>query len=485
MPSRPWIPVLALLPLLLAVAPATQPSETKPDWIIKVKPGTQLLEWDEDGRGMYLLSRVKRVNLWVVGVYYWPEGAGAVIGLLALRWLVRDWRRKRVAGEEYCRRCNYMLRGLLAGRCPECGVELSGRNRVGGGGRRWRLLAEVMVLAAVGVGYGVGRDRLPRVRRVGEWFQWRSEGLADWAEAGQHDWLTRHAREQDELVLTDATGAATPKRVCWIEMIDLQSPCYWIYSQNGHRLVQACFLGPGETGVIGFDARSGKVLSRWTLPFGREHLMVGPGSSDLLVALGFGMSVPVPNRAFDLTSGKPLGQLAGRPNIQVQGFLDHRVIILDESSPLTLSLWDPRRSSTEKKIQWNDARTWFIADGKVFVVRNGLESHVATWDLASGNYLGYVDLGKDVEIERILEVRSGRLLGRTSEDRNLVINDGLDSVSVYDLQRHHWVARIEAPGSDVWYALSPDGRKVLALSAMNLRMFLIYDLDSLQREQGN
>jgi hypothetical protein len=113
--------------------------------------------WSKDGTRV-VVERTRDARTWP-----WLDEHRADVGpalalfglLLGFWWLVRTWRRPRIAGRAYCRRCNHDVGGAEthAERCGECGHALAGRGSVVGRTRS-RRLGPTLALAALLVAGG-------------------------------------------------------------------------------------------------------------------------------------------------------------------------------------------------------------------------------------------------------------------------------------------------------------------------------------------
>ena len=103
-----------------------------PDRVFTYPGDTRILDLAiaPDGGHVYAVMRIGTVNLWAVAVYRWPEIALVVAIAVPAIALWRLLRRRQAIGQPHCRRCNYLLVDGGSLTCPECGIELSPRNRV-------------------------------------------------------------------------------------------------------------------------------------------------------------------------------------------------------------------------------------------------------------------------------------------------------------------------------------------------------------------
>jgi hypothetical protein len=182
-----------------------------------------------DGRTVYCLVDGKGVDLWAAGLSRWPELLGGCLGVVLLIYVLvvaRVLRRAQVAGEPYCRRCNYNVvsqapRSVKKGTervapepgmlCPECGVDLSRRKPARGRSNRRRLWLPTSVLFVCVIAYvwlflsGVPRSaKAPDAPQI--WWRW----VDALAERHQIDWLLKHRTAVSRLMTVDTgTGACT------------------------------------------------------------------------------------------------------------------------------------------------------------------------------------------------------------------------------------------------------------------------------------
>jgi len=112
-----------------------------------------------DGKTALVPASRPEMRVWTPLAWFWPEWTapfvlGAMIGaLLRLR---RRWRLPNAFGEEQCGRCGYLLRGLTAERCPECGSHLTPANRVVGKSRTGMVVRHLAFVVGLPVLYGIG-----------------------------------------------------------------------------------------------------------------------------------------------------------------------------------------------------------------------------------------------------------------------------------------------------------------------------------------
>lgn len=200
-----------------ATQPATLPATARPaDRTIRLQPGNEIhsAAFAPDGQTLYVSATVYDVNVTPVLLRAWPEAVAIVIGLWALGRIWRQRRRRVAAGVEHCRRCDYQLTGLGSDRCPECGMQLTPRNRVRARSLRRRAVVPAVVLGLVAGGYVVARSHAPRDVAVPERFHWRSVAPATWAIEDDISWLRPHLARRDVLLAVDPRTGGVRRVVC-------------------------------------------------------------------------------------------------------------------------------------------------------------------------------------------------------------------------------------------------------------------------------
>jgi hypothetical protein len=81
--------------------------------------------FSSDGTVLRVVTDRRAVNVWALGIYYWPEILGCLSGIAAvvcIRKVLSVRRNPQIVGAPHCRNCNYCLAGLVSDRCPECGA---------------------------------------------------------------------------------------------------------------------------------------------------------------------------------------------------------------------------------------------------------------------------------------------------------------------------------------------------------------------------
>jgi hypothetical protein len=80
--------------------------------------GIRSVVFSHDGNTAYANAFVNVLDVWQVGVHFWPEILGAIAGLatlVALLLVARSLRRPRRVGLPHCPACNYDLSGRVNG----------------------------------------------------------------------------------------------------------------------------------------------------------------------------------------------------------------------------------------------------------------------------------------------------------------------------------------------------------------------------------
>lgn len=473
--------VVALAVRAAPAAPAAiQPAQDIPHRAIQVRPGSRvdLLGFSPDGKSLYLWwYGVARVNVWRVMVYYWPEGVGiALLGITLWR-LRRILKRRRAAGEEYCRSCNYMLRGLIAERCPECGKSVAGNGRVKGGSWAFRVAVRTLAAGVVIAGYGFGYKRLPREGRFSGWFEWYSMELAQLGV--KKDWIQRHLDYSDGIFVADlATGEV--RRLCWIKGQKRESYFRPVISTDCRSIfaVAASYHNEGplmdQQGVVQFDVPTGRMVHRYQELMVR-YATVSPSARTLFLSrVGSVLAI-------NAQSGKRMEEFqfpAGEDGV----VLPHGVIA-DE-----LALVSTRGPGVREKLRvWNgrtgEANSTFevgtsdiITDGhsiyKISTQRTA--AVVEIWNAITQRKIDSIRMAvasRDLSPAAI----GGGILGLSGN-----VSGHGEGLLVVDLKRKKQIGFIPAPVIEFPWMISPDGGHAICgyprktpTSDMELR---IYDL---------
>jgi len=166
-----------------------------------------------EGSGAFISGGGQVIDIWALLVAAWPETVAATALLVGLVWMWRLHRHRRLRGEPYCRRCDYRLTGMAATTCPECGRPVTGRGRVVGRRRRWRVIVATGLVVATPLLYAVWLRGLPREGAVSRWRAWWSIELFEWADKHSIKWLTDRAVAGSLILKIDLATGATDRVV--------------------------------------------------------------------------------------------------------------------------------------------------------------------------------------------------------------------------------------------------------------------------------
>ncbi|MFI5379033.1 MAG: hypothetical protein ACHRHE_07045 [Tepidisphaerales bacterium] len=406
---------LAALAGWSAAQPVTQPAPTPPDRVIVIQKGApvSVLGFSEDGKSIYIHAEVEQANVWGLMVYYWPEAAAGIVALLALRWLIRVARTKQYPGEQHCRRCNYLLKGLLSGRCPECGTELSARNRVAGR-RRWpRVVMALAVLVVVVGGYLWGNWHAPRTGSPSEWFDWRSMRLAEWGMANNRHWIARHIRTDQVVFLAEIGQGGASRKICRLPLERGKIEHFCGAMLSGDRKSIFCEMKcDSRFKVAAIDLASGKVvrqsggldeiLGSYASEYGPwRGLFVSSDSGSwrtVFVVSYLIASRSCALRATDFRTGKRLNELPISSTAEVYVLATPTrdlAVVADsgENSPVTsVTVWDPVLDQIVKSFRV-EGGFCCCDDGKLYAARgDGVDLVIETWDILTGQRTSSVKL---------------------------------------------------------------------------------------------
>ena len=414
-----------------------------------------MLGFGDDGKTVYIYARVQQVNVWRVLVYHWPEAVGGIVALLTLRWMVRVARRPQVPGEEHCRCCNYLLKGLTSGRCPECGTYLTAQNRLAGR-RRWPRVLGALVILLIGTGaYFWAGARLPRQGRVSEWFDWRSMSIAEWAEAGGRTWVTRHVRGDAVVLLADVEHGRVRRTVCRVQVAkDESSPGPAVLSADRQFLF--CRTGnDSNVGVAQVELASGKVVRKFKGMGGQLRVSAeGPARTLFSEVREFMCGWHVLSTV-NVQSGRPLSELSinafDSADVLTSANRDFVVItgsVPGEENAVDVRVWDPLSGAITKSFKVSG----FPAGcdrGKLYV---SLFQHdvleIETWDVLAAKRVDTIEL--DPVGNRALIVTNGTLIATELPRAGTLM---VLAVNLKTRARRSWI--MDRVGS---VSVSPDGR---------------------------
>ncbi len=436
-----------------------------------------------DGETLYVHLHIEAINVWALGVHYWPElliGAAVLAVLVAAVWVRRALRRPRHADRS-------LRRGLT------------------------RPIALCMVVCAVPVVLLVAD--VPRDGRVQSWRQWWSADLCDWAQRHDAAWLLCCKASADRIVEVDIGGLRVRGTVFtrggYVEHPLVISPDgrFLLFFQDGKGLIQRrvstggairVFRPPWAThrhsqrnfvGVAGFSADGQTAYCVWVTWQGRTTELyacdLDSGGMDLVLKLdaevrqGFSpdSALVMGQRFVFLATSDSAGRLLelpgpyatdeGQPSdVRLRGLDDPERIVRSFSAPI-------RRFDTPA----------FSPDGSIMYIRDVGSADIIAVDLADGEprrLSGDAGLEPGVLPRGLVIAAAGRLL--------LVHGSPLDdprraTVWIYDLRRNAWAGRLSnvsrrMTGRGV--VPSPDGRTLVLLDLTG--SVLLYDLSELLTE---
>ncbi len=434
----------------------TYPGDTS---IRSIHPGA-------DGEHIYALFQVGSVNLWAVLVYHWVEIAALAGGITAAMLLWRLLRRRQEIGQPHCRKCNYLLVNFSGDCCPECGAQLTDRNRVTARPRGRRIAVLAAMLLVVFGGYLTGRSRLPREGAAGEWFLWLSPRLYDWAWHHGQAWLHERKSWILRVVEIDVVTGAVTRTIH-------ERPGGFAFgmdvASDGRSIALAL---PG--GAALYDSRSGERLgaislaeNQWAnLPYDHIQALTVDGATRTVYFALMSGSVqawdPVSDRVDEIVKleSRPLGGFA-----QLQ-FLSERnqLMIFDwwAEPRFSLRLWSPQTGSVES--EWHGTTTGAATgvaliegDGRLLVTDYSVPE-VQVRDASTGALLTKI-AAPARDLYAALVSDQGRLFFATQGRRT-------PAVRVYDLLSEEWIADLRGPVTQVignQVVAMPDGHTVVAL----------------------
>ncbi len=420
-------------------------AETPPDHTLTIRRGTRspVVEFAPDGRTAYVYANINQVKVWETIVNYWPEIAAAILGLILLATLIRSAGKDQEPGEQYCRRCNYNLRGLPGDQCPECGTTLTPENRVEGRRRRPRFVIATILLICVAVAYVPAATRLPRQGRASQWLDWRSISLADWAVTGKRQWLLRHMTRDDAIVCVDLDRGTIAGVRCRIT----NPPDGRLYSRmlspDGRTLL--CSV---EDGAAAVDCATGKIIRRYDFPCHQAvYTRIG-----MRAIFGCHMKELA---AWDIHTGKQVSAVTLDSDATIGGVLsvagrDLAVILSEAESGTTVRVWDPLAGTFVQTFNVS-SRSCCCDGGRLYAALNADSNlTIETWDLLTGQRQASTPTGQTFPRHPILTAKGDWLAATTvSESETLAIN-------LRTGVHRSWQMRYPLP------AISPDGRHLVA-----------------------
>jgi WD40 repeat protein len=280
-PAVPWV-------LKALESPSAIPEVTpEPPAVLDLGPEGRVLSaaFAPDGR-LYVRALVDVFD-WLRWVWFWPEVAAVVSAAALQASLRRRWNRRQAVGQEYCRRCNYLLTGNVSDKCPECGSGLSGRGRMKGRSRRWGLAWRVALLVPCVLVLRYGKRHLPEGWRnaVSARIHWRvtdvDGGVRRWLESCDIS-ADRWFQSVERLLEVDpSTGdiARTLREAPWNPSSDSRA---MITTPDGRWIIHQ--TAPAT--LTAFDSADGRPVMRWKFDSSRgervEHVWVSPDGRRIL-----------------------------------------------------------------------------------------------------------------------------------------------------------------------------------------------------------
>ena len=427
------------------VTSANLQAETPPDHTLAIRKRiwSSVVGFAPDNKTAYVSATVNQVNVWETIVYYWPEATAIVLGLIFLRFLIRVARKRHEPGEEYCRRCDYNLRGLPSPQCPECGTQLTPENRIPGR-RRWpRVIVVCGLLVFVVAGYGFAAMRLPRQGSVSQWIEWRSIPLAKWATDGKHQWLLRHTTLDDAIVRVDLDSGKITGAHCRIEHPSEERLYSRMLSPDGRTLL--CGFGE-QTALV--DCASGKIVRRFDFQC-YQATYTRIGTQYLFHCHRKELA------AWDIRTGKRINTAAIDGDSQIGGVFssagrDLSVILSEDDSNTIVRVWDPLAGTFVQTFRVQ-SRSCCCDGGRLYAALNSdTNLTIETWDLLTGQRQGSTPTGQTLPI---------RYLGMTARKDWVAITSSDNETLAINLRtgaHRSWQMRWPLP------TISPDGRHLIA-----------------------
>jgi len=365
------------------------------------------------------------INVWSVVVYYWPETFGLVTVLAMICWLRRLARRKPIVGQVHCRRCFYCLIDHRSERCPECGAELTYRNRVIGRPRRWPIATALSVLIACVAGYFVFRSKLPRQGSVSSTMTWDAAWLARWANDHDQVWLRRHLSTRHRIVRINVMSGE--RRT----VVELGPSKMWHCEFTGD-MEGAIVRQPASISIVDLgDEPQVRTVRIEDMPWLSHRkdlsffnwMVAGRGAEDLYVAEAEGVYATVQLWDFKhMAMGMVLD--AGRSSPRLYYLkTQHRLAIVDESTESGGWRWrelDLRRRQvvqTFESLTGADLDRLEISPDEHFVlIAERQNSTVEMWDRIAGTLESKVERPTSDALPTAVTVGNRWLLTRTWHD---------------------------------------------------------------------
>ena len=421
--------------------------ETPPDHSLTIGRRTRMnfVGFSPDGQAACVEGTVNQLHVWQAIVYYWPEIAATLIGLILVATLLRAARNHHVVGEEYCRHCDYNLRGLPGTQCPECGTQLTPENRIAGSSRRPRLVSAACLLVCLVAAYPLAALRLPRQGSAGRWIDWRSVSLADWAITGKHQWLMRHTTHDTGIVRVDLdTGRITGLHCAIQQPTDERQIFTRMLSPDGRFLL--CSL---DNNAVVIECASGKVFRRYDFPC-NQAIYTQIGTQTIFSCRQKELA------AWDIQTGRKVRAVPVDRDyslsavVQASGH-DQVVVLSGDDSGTTVRLWDPSAGAFIQTFCVQAApRSCAYDGGRLYVARNSAaDLTIETWDVRTGRRLTSTPTGHTLPRHPALRARHDWIAATSYDSETIAVNLRTGAW-------RSWQMRYPLP------AISPDGRHLIA-----------------------
>ena len=477
---RVWIALIFVVVLMPSVAagPATMPAEPTPSRIIKCDAqGLTLVGLSEDGGSVYYAETVDEANVWRILSYYWPECFCVMAAVPLLVWVRRVVRRGgQDVGEEYCRKCNYMLRGLTSSQCPECGLELTPAQRVHGRRMRARIALPVVLAVTLIGAYAVGRSRVHRLGRFSDWFDWPTMHIRQWAS----DWRFRSpdAFRQTVVFSTNVAAGGERTRVARIRHDGITVPWSWQLVPGDQRRI-VCRLGSrsicGIITSIRDDIVQVDVTSRREVRYDGRTFLRGPFGLDYAARQTIFIWESAGVRAFDMQSGASIGEFPCRSeDVSILPATVGGVDVALIATPANADRWHVRlwNPTAARPVEWSfDAafRSGICDGDRLYLCR--WNNPGVTLDIRD------IHTGAPVDTLTLPGISMAWLNGVSANLLLLDVWDVQDRKGRLLLDTQHperglWIARNGRDGA----ILSPNGRTLAIADPSNGGMIRIYDL---------
>ncbi|MFI5379351.1 MAG: hypothetical protein ACHRHE_08640 [Tepidisphaerales bacterium] len=416
-------------------------AETPPDHTLVIRRRTpvNVVGFAPDNKTAYVDGAVNQVNVWETIVHYWPEIAAAGLGVILLPMLIRAARKRHEPGEQYCRHCDYNLRGLTSLQCPECGTELTAKNRVPGRSRRPRLVVASFLLASVAATYVFAATRLPRQGSASQWIEWRSVSLANWAIAGKRPWLLRHTTLDDGIFRVDLDSGAIIGSQCRIQYGPDDRSYRPLLSADGRNLL--CSSGDH---AVQIDFATGKIVHRYGAPISWDSRI----GTEMFFARSKGLA------AWNTRTGEQVNTAALDNRSTIGGIVraaghDQAVVLSADDSSTTVRVWDPLTGAFTRTFRV-ESPSCCCDGGRLYAALHGdTDLTIETWDVLTGQRQSSTPTGQTLSGHLMLTARNDWIAATSLGTETLAVNLRTGA-------HRSWEMRYPRP------TISPDGRHLIA-----------------------